>query len=37
MDNPVKALVMDRVEAEIIESSQTIEMLLGKGKIVAFY
>lgn len=27
---------MDSVKAEIIESSQTIGMLLGKGKIYAF-
>lgn len=36
MDNFIKVLVMGSVEDEIIESSQTIEMLLGKGKIGAF-
>ena len=36
MDTFIKALVMGSVEAEIIESSLTIEMLLGKGKNCAF-
>lgn len=36
MDIFIKALVMDSVEAEIIKSTQTIEMLLGKGKIASF-
>lgn len=30
----MKVLVMNTVEAEIIESSQTMEMLQGKGKMV---
>lgn len=34
MDNFIKVFVMDSVEAEIIESSQTVEMLQGKGKMV---
>lgn len=37
MDNVIKALMTESVEAEIFESSQTIEMLLGKGEIGAFY
>lgn len=35
-DNFIKVLVMDSVKAEIIESSQTTEMLLGKRKIYVF-
>lgn len=34
MDNFIEVLVMDSVEAEIIESSQAMEMLQGKGKMV---
>lgn len=34
MNNFIKVLVMDSVETDIIESSQTMEVLQGKGTMV---